>query len=235
LFALKGGIMEIQPTYKATTMNTFVSQQLRRLMDAKEVKQADIVRGTGLHQPTVQRILTGASEHPRRDNMKRIARYFKVPIDFFYDSRYAESESDIHQLMPLFEDDRLHLLRWHQLQMWSGDIKEMSEVNAERTTVRLRGGLHAFAFELEGEAMLSPYPNSKTFAPGEQLHVDPERRDPKNGHYVIAMLADGSFVFRQYKSEDGTTYLKSFNPTFPAIYDGFKIVGTVVARSEDLV
>ena len=91
----------------------------------------------------------------------------------------------------------------------------------------------SFLLRVKGESLKDAYIFS-----GDIVIVNPNI-DPKNGHFVVAVLDDAAVVKRFYKRSDGIE-LQSENPEYEAIfieknYPRFKFVGVVIGvyRSMD--
>ena len=73
----------------------------------------------------------------------------------------------------------------------------------------------------------------KSYPDGCIIFVDPSRRSPHNGERIIAKLAGNDEVtFKVYVEDAGKSFLKPLNPQFPAIFEPFKVLGTVIYKGE---
>ena len=61
-----------------------ISQQLARLMRENGVSQSGLSRGSGVPQPTINRILNEKTKEPRRESVVRIAEFFGVEPESLY-------------------------------------------------------------------------------------------------------------------------------------------------------
>lgn len=90
---------------------------------------------------------------------------------------------------------------------------------------------HAFALVVEGESMISPYPQDKSFPPGTILIVDPDRQ-ALAGDFVIAKdVATQQATFKKLAHDGGRWFLKPLNPSFPTIEiddPSLRIIGKVI-------
>lgn len=61
-------------------MNNSVAEILSRLMQQHEVSENALARATGVHQPTIHRILTGESSDPKTGSLRPLADYFGISV-----------------------------------------------------------------------------------------------------------------------------------------------------------
>lgn len=59
-------------------------ERFRRLMFEKNVRKADVIRGTGVTRPVLVNWENGKNE-PSLKTLKRLAIYFGVPVSYFLD------------------------------------------------------------------------------------------------------------------------------------------------------
>lgn len=84
----------------------------------------------------------------------------------------------------------------------------------------------SFLLKVKGDSLKDAY-----IFTGDVVIVNPNLQ-PKNGHFVVAVLNDAAVVKRFYR-KSGKIELRSENPEYEPIiikknYDGFKLVGVVV-------
>ena len=72
-------------------MEPSIRKQLVRLMRARGLSQSALSRATGVPQPTINRILSQATQDLRRDSVVRIAKYFNVTPESLYLSNDNDS------------------------------------------------------------------------------------------------------------------------------------------------
>lgn len=74
-----------------------------------------------------------------------------------------------------------------------------------------------FALRVEGDSMMSPNPEIKSYPAGTIIFVDPEK-PPFNGAKVVARVpANNSVTFKKYAIDAGQIYLAPLNPSYKAI------------------
>lgn len=61
-----------------------ISQQMAKLMRESGVSQSGLSRGSGVPQPTINRILNEKTKEPRRESVVKIANFFGVDPESLY-------------------------------------------------------------------------------------------------------------------------------------------------------
>jgi transcriptional regulator with XRE-family HTH domain len=87
-------------------MKTPISKRLEDLMRAHGMNEFEVSKRSGLHQPTVHRILSGESKSPRLSNLAQLAKVFDVSIQYLTADEFsqvnviAENNSEYDSLTP---------------------------------------------------------------------------------------------------------------------------------------
>jgi SOS-response transcriptional repressor LexA len=96
----------------------------------------------------------------------------------------------------------------------------------------VRGTEGVYALRVRGDSMFNPA-GPKSYPDGCIIFVAPSRRSPYNGERIIAKLSGNDEVtFKVYTEDAGKAFLKPLNPQFPAIFEPFKVLGTVIYKGE---
>jgi transcriptional regulator with XRE-family HTH domain len=69
-----------------------ISKQLSKLMRDNNLSQSSLSRATGVPQPTINRILSEVTREPRRDTVVRIANFFGITPESFYESGGSKAD-----------------------------------------------------------------------------------------------------------------------------------------------
>jgi len=78
-------------------------------------------------------------------------------------------------------------------------------------------GPQTYALRVQGDSMISPYPNQKSYPEGCFIFVDPDKAIT-NGCRVVARIHDEeTATFKVYAEDAGKRYLKPLNPQYPTI------------------
>jgi SOS-response transcriptional repressor LexA len=96
-------------------------------------------------------------------------------------------------------------------------------------------GPHAYALRVQGDSMVSPYQNQKSYPEGCFIFVDPDK-SITNGCRVVARIHDEeTATFKVYAEDAGKRYLKPLNPQYPTIEmtSDMHICGVVVGSWMD--
>lgn len=201
------------------------------LMEEVGVNEAELARKTDIPQPTLHRILSGATRSPRGNSLAPIANFFSV---------------NINQLMgvdPLPEDrvvgtynsriygwTSLPVLSWANASNLKKTKKQLqNEKWSEWTSTDLKVSEDAFALTVSGDAM------APTFIEDATLIVEPNV-EPKNRDYVIVADKNATSAnFRQYLLDGSDVYLRTVDEGFRTMMmdKGTKIIGTVVQARMD--
>ena len=72
-------------------MNKPMFQKFKELTDAKGVSMNQVGISTGIASSTFSDWKSGRS-FPKREKIEKIANYFDVPVDFFYETETSESK-----------------------------------------------------------------------------------------------------------------------------------------------
>lgn len=142
-------------------------------------------------------------------------------------TRNLEPGPDVHAMVPL--------ISWIQ----AGDFAVVEDpvppgeaLNDEWYPFPKRRARNVVALRVRGDSMTAPY--GKSYPDGSVIFVNLEMRSPNNGQRIVAKLAhEEEATFKVYVEDDRRKWLKPLNPQYPAIFEPFRIVGTVVGKWED--
>ena len=93
-------------------------------------------------------------------------------------------------------------------------------------------GNQTFALVVESDAMVSPYPNQKSYQPGSIIFVDPDKI-AESGSRVVAHIKNRTgIVFKELQKDGGRSYLKALNPAYPLVEidEETEICGVVIGQ-----
>jgi len=128
---------------------------------------------------------------------------------------------------------RVPVISWVQAGDWSPAADPYPPGSAEDwIDSPVRGNPEVYALRVRGDSMFNPT-GPKSYPDGCFIFVDPGRRSPHNGERIIAKI-DGNdeVTFKVYVEDAGRVFLKPLNPQFPAIFEPFKVLGTVIYKGE---
>lgn len=205
-----------------------IAERLERLIKIKCWSEGELSRRSGVPQPTINRIISGESESPRRTTITKIARALGVTPEWLLFGGGHESN-----VLPVVQPDREK--RKYPLIDWSAARARTESGEGLQTdgTEEFIGssedaGALGYWLEVRGRSMISPT-DGHGFAPGMRILIQPEGFEVVSGKLYIARLPDGDFTFRRYIKDAGE-YLEPLNPAFETIKmdEGIAIVGRVI-------
>lgn len=204
---------------------------LEKLMEEVAINEAELARKTDIPQPTLHRILSGATKSPRGNSLAPLANFFSVTInqlmgvDPLPEDRVAGTHNTrIYGWTPVPVISMEEAANWGKFQT---ELRSQNWKNWVSTDLSVSDA--AFAVMVKGDAM------SPTFNEGTILVIEPELK-PKNRDYaVVAIKGHTNAVFKQYLIDGDDTYLKSINDEFRTIQvdKSNTIIGTLVQARTD--
>lgn len=206
-------------------------QVLRTLMSEVSITEAELARKTGIPQPTLHRILSGATRSPRGSSLSPMAKFFSVSI-----SQLIGDEPLPKERLPGTHNP--HARGWTTLPILSGDLaiqwpKNKTDMKkqpwAEWTTTDHDVSANAFALRVTGDSM------APRFEDGTILIVEPSK-EPRNRDFVIVHIKNQEQItFKQYLNDGSDKYLKPLNPEFKTLpFDkDHRIIGVVIQSRFD--
>ncbi|MDD2056305.1 helix-turn-helix domain-containing protein [Pseudomonas putida] len=201
--------------------------------------EGELGRKSGVPQPTIHRILTGASASPRQANVEKIAKALGVTTEWLWKGGEApnihtgpnsniEPGPRIRGFVPL--------ISWVQAGAWC-EMQEVLELQDVESWLpcAVSHSSATFALRVRGLSMFNPH-ERRSFREGDIIFVDPAK-DYENGSLVIAKLADSrEATFKQLVIEGQRQFLKPLNPSWPdpiiELPDDALICGVVVSKVE---
>lgn len=225
-------------------MDMSIADRLRYAMNEKGWSEGELSRRSGVHQPTINRILSGESKSPRRLNMERLARALSVSADWLFfgtqvqNKEHSVLESSvvylptaISNVAPLYKSEKIArkypLISWVAAGSWQESCDNFTPGDAEDWIESpVNAGPHGYWLTVSGPSM------QPKFDSGTLILVRPEGFDMVSGKYYIARLVDtGETTFKRYLRDGGSSYLQPLNQAFPIIpmTDNIEIIGRVVA------
>lgn len=216
---------------------SLLCRNLAELMDRDGLTEAELARRACMPQPTLHRILSGATKSPRGLSLRPLANVFNITINQLLGMEpipntsgdegddegegTGESRKGINPL-PVLSIEQVN--QWPHLHAslhkegWQNWITTNASVSGE-----------AYALSMPGDAMAPIFPE------GTLLVVEPARK-PRANDYVLAQY-DGHDVatLRQYIVEDDQGTLKAVSPEFQAIHadKNYQVLGVVVQARRD--
>lgn len=180
---------------------------LSELMQQKGIKtEAELSRLTGIHQPTIHRILTGESTDPRSSTIEPLARFFNVQPEVIRGTAVLTAE----EKQPTYIAQQVPVVSW----VTAGHFADSNDpypvgASEEWLPCPVPHGRMTFALRVRGISM------EPEFRDGDYIFVDPDVT-PRNRSYVVVRIDDrDETTFKQLILEDGRKLLKPLNPAWP--------------------
>ncbi|MGB6975874.1 MAG: S24 family peptidase [Gammaproteobacteria bacterium] len=177
---------------------------VRKLMVNKQILNgSELARETGLPQPTMNRILNGDTEYPRKSAVETLSKYFSVTTNQLLGREPLKIDNNSCSLpRPI---SKVLLIAWEDIPTWP-ESKTNYQRNPGTCTIPTYAKLsdQAFAIKLIGSSMEPRFPENTI------LIMEPARI-PKDRAFVVAYLSDSQVVFKQLLIDGKDMYLKSIN------------------------
>lgn len=194
-------------------MSKTLAANLKFLMEANDIKTpTDLARRCGIPQPTLFRLLVGASREPRMATLVSIGNYFGLKPSALVETDLATGEAialreptPARREVPLLAWDEVPQYRDHALREAATTVP-LQRVSPSRLT---------FAVKLVGDAMWPELAADK----GIEAHliVDPLQEAVSGDHVVVLHPVTGVAIVRKLVVEGGMCYLRPTNPVYPTV------------------
>jgi SOS-response transcriptional repressor LexA len=208
-----------------------LNEVLTQLMQEVEINEAELARKANIPQPTLHRILSGATKSPRGSSMAPMANFFSVTInqlmgvDELPEDRVAGTHnSRIYGWSPV------PVISWSNAANWKKFQQEMHDKQwNDWVSTDLTVSDKAFAIQIKGDAM------APTFVEGQYLIIEPTL-EPENRDYVIVAAKNAKNAsFRQLLVDGDDYYLRPVSNEFRTMQldNSNKIIGTLIQTRMD--
>lgn len=202
------------------------------------LSQADAARRIGISRGAVGQWENGDTKSINSAYLHSAARVYGVRSEWLASGKgdmtvKREMDKKYPELATAgtFIEGKAPVISWVKAGNWTEAIDIYAPGYAEDWAPKITGGLMTYVLIVRGDSMMASLGVVPTFLAGEHIHVDPERRSPENGEFVIARQKGFDEVtFKQFKVEDGRPYLSPLNSDFPKIWEEFEVLGTVVYK-----
>lgn len=180
---------------------------IRGLMEHFKMSEADLCRGVGLPQTTINRLLTGQTSDPRISTLMVLAQFFNISLDQLTGKEKLILSPSYNQA----KGSTIPVIAWKDLQIWltlpnGGDCNSIRFLKTEKT-------LSKGSFAVRTPVACEPVFGKDSMLIMERLH-DPE---PLEGQMVLVEISAGQYGLRQVLQEGNTYYLKRLFPPFDVI------------------
>lgn len=204
-----------------------ISQIMRRLMAEVKITEAELARRTGIPQPTLHRILSGATRSPRGDSLSPLANFFSITISQLIGDDALPKERIPGTYNPGIQGwTTLPMLSWEQSTQWPKLKAELMKTEWDQwTSTDTKIGPHGFGLMVSGDSM------SPRFVDGTILIIDPDYPANDRDYVVVHLKGQKNATFKQLMVDGDDKYLKPLNAEFKTtiLNEGeFRILGVMV-------
>lgn len=210
-----------------------IGDRISSEMASKNWSEGELSRRSGVPQPTIHRIIAGESKSPKRENIEKISKALKVPVEWLW---VGGVRSDLANTFDANVEPAVGPIRffeypeisWVQAGIAVEAIEFVNIAACEKHPSDAWAGPNGFWLKVKGPSMTAH--GGISFVEGMVILVAPGF-DVESGNYVVAKLIDSNeATFKQFIWDSGRAYLKPLNPAFPTIEvdDAWQIVGKVV-------
>lgn len=185
-----------------TTATLPISEILTRLLFKRRLRATELARQLNLPQPTISRILTGATANPHRSSLEPIADFFNISVP----------QLKGLEPIPWLEPNNPQATGWTEIPIHNWREAASPELMREEADKKLFTdatiGEQAFALLMKDASMEPQFPKDTL------LIIDPAR-NPKDRSFVVVKLENyPEVVFRQLILDGPDHYLKPTSPDF---------------------
>lgn len=209
-----------------------ISQIMRRLMAEVKVTEAELARRTSIPQPTLHRILSGATRSPRGDSLSPLANFFSITISQLIGDDSLPKERIPGTYNPGIQGwATIPLISWEQATHWPKLKADLLKTEWDQwSSTDSKIGPNGFGLVVAGESM------SPRFSDGTILIFDPDYPAKDRDYVVVHVKGQKNATFKQFMIDGDDKYLKPLNSEFKTtlLVEGeYRIIGTMVQSRFD--
>jgi SOS-response transcriptional repressor LexA len=127
--------------------------------------------------------------------------------------------------------DTVPLISWPQATHWEKAGKQAAD---RWIPCIAHHSPDTYALRVHGDSMTAPSGHLKSYPKDSIIFVDTSLVTPDDGERVIARIEESNKItFKEFKQEDGRSWLLPLNPKHEPIRTAFTVLGTVIGKWED--
>lgn len=207
-----------------------VRETLELLMQLHDIKEMELARQSKVPQPTINRLLKGATPDPRLSSLIPLAKYFKVTLGQLVGEEPLPTGAESHVSSRLLA--QIPLLPWEQAFEWQKLVKDYIPSNwIYWVTVNQSISPNSYALTIDNRTLPIP------FSYNSVIIIDPDF-EPQDGSYVVVYRAsDQSTTIKKLSFDGNDQWLVPLNPKINAIlYDkDFTLCGVIIQANVPLI
>lgn len=201
-----------------------VSSVLRFLMgDVGGISEGELSRRTGVPQPTIHRILSGATPNPRTKSIEKIAAFFSINSDQLL-GRLPLPKDRVPGTFNsnLINKNSLPIISLTEALKWP-DVKSEIEKDVSRNRITTDiSDINCYAIKIAVNSDLFE------FRVGATMIVDPSKRPVMGSYVFIYSTKNLQPYIGVYDSKKNLLYLDEFNKKKILLSDNIKILGVII-------
>jgi SOS-response transcriptional repressor LexA len=208
-----------------------IRQTLELLLQLHDLTEAELARRSKMPQPTIHRLLTGATPDPRLSTLLPLAEFFDITINQLVGAEpLPQLSRDISGTRKLV---KLPLIPWDKAADWQKIIGDYIPANWQYwTTVTTdnKPSPNSFALIIEVKDMPPP------FGYNSVLILDPDFELRHGSYVVIHRISDQSTTIKKLQFEGAEKWLVPLNEKIAAtLYsEDYVICGTITQANVPL-
>lgn len=178
-------------------------RNLMQLMQMKDLTEAQLSREVSMAQPTVHKLMSGATTDPRISTLIPIANYFDVSIDQLlglvpFDATLISTDRITHSSI------KLPILPWEHLIEYRKKLSDFTLSNwGEWVTINKPMTKESYATKIKNSSFSTPFSNNTTIVVNPSL-------GPFNGCYILLKSINSeSLTIKKCLFDGGDCWLMS--------------------------
>lgn len=193
-----------------------LADRLRATLTKTGITKAQIARACGVTPQAVNGWLT--TGRISKEALQRFSEATNTTTEWLVTGKQAPA-SAVAEPTPVYSGRKIPVISWVQAGDFCEAIDNFHPGDADewRFCPHPGAGSRTFALRVEGESMVSPYPNQRSYPPGTIIFVDPDRALTNGARVVARVPGTNQVTFKRYIEEDGQIYLMPLNPSYKPI------------------
>ncbi len=171
-----------------------LTNTLHKLMNERNISEAELARRTNIPQPTLHKILSGKTGDPRASTLKSLADFFGVTIDMLLTGSSQSITSSTGK-----KTQSIAILSWSECIDASKLIRSLNSTNWDNWITTEYPSTNAYA--LTSKPSMEP-----RFPKGSTLIIDPNIK-PEDGDLIVVHFPNTNESTMRELSIDGPTKL----------------------------
>ena len=210
--------------------NQTVKDALEMLLQLHRLTESELARQTKIPQPTIHRLLTGATPDPRISTLKPLAKYFQITLGQLAGDEHLPTNIQISSTARFLI--KVPIIPWHQACEWRKVISDYIPSNwLYWVTLSHPASNNSFALTITNKNLPAPFKYNSV------VIVDPEAT-PCDGDYVlIYRLSDQSTTIKKIVFEGNDRWLMPLTEKISAtpFNEDFNCCGVIAQINTPLI